>query len=112
MDRDTMFCASFRGILETAGVEALRLPPRSPICRHTSRDSCGECLSRLILFGERSLCNAVGEYVDYHFHRERNHQGLDNRIIHPEEDLGTTVGDVKCRERLGGLLRYYHRPAA
>ena len=48
-----------------------------------------------------------------HYHEERNHQGLGNRLIGPR---GTVVanddGEVQCRERLGGLLRYYHRDAA
>lgn len=53
---------------------------------------------------------AVGCFCD-HYHRERNRQGLDNKIIKPE--FGSAgAGEVNCRERLGGLLRYYHREAA
>jgi len=44
--------------------------------------------------------------------RERNHQGLGNRLIEPGEEVGRTAGDVACRERLGGILRYYYRQAA
>ena len=45
------------------------------------------------------------------FHRERSHQGLENRIIEPE--FGSVEkGEVGCRERLGGLLRYRYRDAA
>jgi len=47
-----------------------------------------------------------------HYHAERNHQGLDNRLIDPGEEVGLTAGEVQCRERLGGILRYYHRKAA
>ena len=44
-------------------------------------------------------------------HRERNHQGLENRIIEP--GFGSAEeGEVGCCERLGGLLRYYYRDAA
>jgi len=43
---------------------------------------------------------------------ERNHQGLDNRLIEPGEEVGSTDGEVACRERLGGMLRYYYRKAA
>jgi hypothetical protein len=46
------------------------------------------------------------------YHEERNHQGLANRIIDPGSEVGRAVGDVQCRERLGGMLRYYHREAA
>jgi putative transposase len=47
-----------------------------------------------------------------HYHEERNHQGLDNLIIHPGSEVGQELGHIKCRERLGGLLRYYYRDAA
>jgi transposase InsO family protein len=68
-----------------------------------------ECLDRLILFGERRLLRARDEFVA-HYHGERNHQGLGNELITPETRpfRGT---HVRCRERLGGLLRYYHRAA-
>ena len=47
--------------------------------------------------------------IDYH--RERNHQGLENNLIEPE--FGSVEeGEVNCRERLGGFLRYYDRDAA
>ena len=70
-----------------------------------------ECLARLIFFGERSLRRAVNEYLQ-HYHRERNHQELDNQIIEPNDTVGAVVGTIKTRERLGGILKYYHRPAA
>jgi putative transposase len=71
----------------------------------------GESLERMIFVGERSLQVAVAEFLS-HFHAERNHQGLDNRLTEPGEELGRTAGDVACRERLGGMLRYCYRPAA
>ena len=46
------------------------------------------------------------------YHQERNHQGLGNTIIIPGEEVGRAGGEIDCRERLGGLLRYYHRRAA
>ena len=65
----------------------------------------------MIFFGERSLRRAVTEYL-VHYHAERNHQGLENRLIDPNEEVGRSDGDVQCRERLGGMLRYYYRQAA
>ena len=65
----------------------------------------------MIFFGERSLRNAVIEFL-LHYHTERNHQGLENTIIDPGEEVGSSTGEVQCRERLGGMLRYYHRKAA
>jgi hypothetical protein len=71
-----------------------------------------ECLSRVILFGEASLHHALTQYVE-HFHHERNHQGKGNVLLVPVASPGTArQGPVQCRERLGGLLKYYEREAA
>ena len=115
MDRDTKFSEAFRIILEQGGVEAGRLPARSlnlnPNLERFMRSAKEECLERIVYFGERSLQVAVAEFLS-HFHAERNHQGLGNRLIEPGEEVRRTVGDVACRERLGGMLRYYYRQAA
>ncbi len=115
MDRDTKFCAEFRSVLEQEGIEPVRLPPRSPnLNAHAERfvrSIKDECLNRLVLFGERMLRHALKNYLA-HYHAERNHQGLDSRIIEPEPQVGTPHGEIVCRERLGGLLNYYHRRAA
>ena len=65
----------------------------------------------MIFFGEKSLHRAVDAYIA-HYHAERNHQGLDNRIIEPGNEVGNDTGKIECRERLGGMLRYYYREAA
>jgi transposase InsO family protein len=116
MDRDGKFSPAFRAILKSAGVEPVLLPPRSPnLNAHLERFHRSlkeECLDRMIFFGEASLRNAVQEFLT-HYHAERNHQGLDNRLIEPGPKVGQTTGTIECRERLGGLLRYYfHREAA
>ena len=70
-----------------------------------------ECLSKLILFGEKSLRHALREYVVY-YHHERNHQGKENLLLFPASDqLPQSERKVRSRERLGGLLRFYHREA-
>ncbi len=46
------------------------------------------------------------------YHTERNHQGLGNELIHPDDGVGAVAGKIECRERLGGMLKYYHRNAA
>lgn len=65
----------------------------------------------MLFFGENSLRRAVSDYLD-HYHRERNHQSLGNRLIEPDENGGQIDGEIQCRERLGGMLRYYYRDAA
>jgi transposase InsO family protein len=116
MDRDAHFSAAFRTILKDAGVTPLRLPPKSPnLNAHLERFHLfikTECLDRMIFFGEQSLRNAVRQYL-IHYHRERNHQGLDNTIIESRAEISQDVGDIhQCQERLGGMLRYYYRAAA
>ena len=68
-----------------------------------------ECLDRLILFGERRLLHVLNEFV-VHYHEERNHQGLGNALIAPAHRAVSRVG-IRCRDRLGGLLRYYYQAA-
>ena len=71
-----------------------------------------ECLSKLILFGEKSLRHALRGYVVY-YHYERNHQGKENLLLFPaSEQLPQSERKVRSRGRLGGLLRFYHREAA
>jgi len=115
MDRDTKFTAEFREILQSASVEPVRLPPHSPnlnaFAERFVRSIKEECLNRMIFFGERMFRTAVQEYTR-HYHGERNHQGLENKLIYPDESVGTATGPIECRERLGGLLKYYHRRAA
>jgi transposase InsO family protein len=115
MDRDSKFTDRFRGILEGEGVEAVRLPPRSPnLNPHIERfirSIKDESLSRMVFFGENMLRNAVRQFLA-HYHAERNHQSLDNKIIHPGDEVGRHEGEILCRERLGGILRYYYRDAA
>ncbi len=115
MDRDGKFCPAFREILKDEDIKPVQLPPRSPnLNAHVERFHRSlkeECLDRLIFFGEKSLRNAIETYLE-HFHAERNHQGLVNRLVEPGEEVGRRDGEVICRERLGGMLRYYYRKAA
>ncbi len=115
-DRDAKFCQSFRELIKTGNVNPLRLPARSPnLNSHAERwvrSVKEECLSRLILFGESSLRRALQQYI-VHYHEERNHQGKGNRILFPSRpEARRNMGAVRCRERLGGLLKYYEREAA
>ena len=115
-DRDTKFCESFRELIES-GVNPLRLPARSPnlnsYAERWVRSVKEECLAKLILFGESSLRRALQQYL-LHYHGERNHQGKENLILFPlkREGARDRKAAVRCRERLGGLLKYYEREAA
>jgi homeodomain-containing protein/integrase-like protein len=115
-DRDTKFCASFRATLASGGIRPIQLPARSPnlnaFAERWVRSVKQECLSKLILFGEASLRRAIGEFVE-HFHTERNHQGKGNLLLFPTKNKidSRRPRSVYCRERLGGLLKYYGRTA-
>jgi len=113
-DRDPLFTKSFRAILESSGVCPVRLPRRSPnLNAYTERfvrSIKSECLAQVIPIGEGHLRRAVREYVE-HYHAERNHQGIGNRLIDSVGDDARCGGSIDCRERLRGLLRYYCRAA-
>jgi putative transposase len=111
-DRDPLYTDKFDSILKTVGVEPVKLPPRSPnLNAHAERfvrSVKEECLDHLILSSEKQLRHVLCEYLQY-YHHERIHQGL-NRIIEPQHE--GHQGEIICIERLGGLLKSYHRKAA
>jgi len=115
-DRDTKFCASFRSVLQSGGVQPIVLPPRRPnlnaFAERWVRSIKSECLSKLILFGEPSLRRAITEFLK-HYHHERNHQGKANRLLFPSpvSPRSTRPGRIRYQQRLGGLLKFYSRAA-
>jgi putative transposase len=115
-DRDTKFSASFRSTLADGGVKSIRLPAKSPnlnaFAERWARSVKQECLSKLILFGEGPLSRTLTEFLA-RYHGERNHQGKDNKLLFPEagHKPKKRVRPVACRQRLGGLLKYYERAA-
>jgi len=111
-DRDPLYTDKFDSILKAAGVDPVKLPPRSPnLNPHAGRfvrSAREECLDHLILASEDQLRYVLSEYLEY-YHHERIHEGL-NRIIEPQHE--GNQGEIICIERLGGLLKSYHRKAA
>ncbi len=114
MDRDTKFYESFRALLSNEGIEPVRLPSRSPnLNAHLERffgSIKSDCLNRLILFGEKATRNAVRQYLA-HYHADRNHQGLSNKLITPLKHPPDVGAEIETTARLGGLLRSYRRAA-
>ena len=113
IDRDAVFSLRFKAILGSSGVEILMTAYQAPnMNAHAERfvrSIRSECLDQMIFVGRASLEKAIAEYAA-HYHDERSHQGLGNEI-----PSGTPVqpeGEVGVAERLGGLLKYYHRQAA
>ena len=114
-DRDALFTTSFRSILKSSGVETVKLPARGPnlnaYAERFVRSIKSECLAQIIPLGEEHLRDAVKQYAE-HYHLERNHQGLDNRLIEKPEGEVDMNSAVVRNERLGGILNYYERRAA
>ncbi len=114
-DRDPLFTRSFCEILNSSNVETVKLPSRSSnlnaYAERFVRSIKSECLAQIIPLGERHLRHAVQEYTE-HYHVERNHQGLDNRLVEEPPGVVHMNSAVIRNERLGGVLNYYDRRAA
>ena len=115
LDRDRLYTTAFRKTLDDFGVKVVRLPARSPnLNAYVERfvlSIKSECLGRLIPLGEAHLRWAVREYV-CHYIAERPHQGLGGALVEWEHRAEDVEGEVRCRERVGGQLRFYYREAA
>jgi hypothetical protein len=115
-DRGGKYCPVFQRLIDTVGVTRVPLPPRSPdlhaYAERWVRSVKEEALSRVILFGEPFLRHALKEYTA-HYHAERPHQGKGNVVLMPALYLSRQhTGPIRCRERLGGVLKCYDRDAA
>jgi putative transposase len=112
-DRDPLYTKDFRTLLKNAGIESTKLPARSPnlncCAERFVRSVKSECLDHLILSSVEQLEYVLEQYSEY-YHHERIHQSLDRMIErkHPIDD----TAEIVCIERLGGLLKSYHRLAA
>lgn len=111
---DPLFTVAFHDLLRTAGVEPVKLSPRSPnlnaYAERFVRSIKEECLDQMIIFGERRLREVIDEYVE-HYHRERPHQGIGNALIQSSAVPPNPEDPLAGRQRLGGLLCSYHRVA-
>ena len=112
-DRDPLYTRGFHEILGYAGVGPVRLPSKSPnLNAYAERfvlSIKSECLDRMVILGERHLRRAIASYME-HYHLERCHQGIGNRVIDGVPELAS--GPVARSERLGGILSHYYRKAA
>jgi len=113
IDRDAIFSPRFKSILRGSGVQILltayQAPNMNVHAERFVRSVKFECLDRMIFLGRESLDRAMAEYAA-HYHEERSHQGIGNELVSGAE--AQRAGVVGTSERLGGLLKYYHRRAA
>jgi transposase InsO family protein len=113
IDRDAIFSSRFKAMLERSGVEILltayRAPNMNAFAERFVRSIKSECLSQMVFVGHASLERAIAEYVA-HYHDERSNQGIGNEIV--SGAMPQRIGQIEVKDRLGGLLNYYHRRAA
>ena len=114
LDNDSLFTKQFCSILGDAGCEVVRTAIQAPnmnaFAERFVQTIKRECLSKLILFGEEHLRRVLSEFVE-HYHAERPHQGIDNKLIARTNDEPPNGNKVVVDKRLGGLLRSYRRAA-
>jgi len=115
-DRDPLFTKLFKATLKGSGVRALKMPKQSPnLNAYAERFVWSikyECLNKMIPLGEKHLAYVIDQYME-HYNQERPHQGLGNRRLSGTSAMAfPRDGPVRCRERLGGLLKTYFQKAA
>lgn len=121
-DRDGKFRAgdgAFDRALTNAGIKSVRLPYRSPnlnaYVERFIQSIQVECLDHFVVLGTRHLDHLLSEYIDYH-NRERPHSSLEFATPMgrppPARAWPVEPREIRCRERLGGVLKHYYRRAA
>ena len=114
-DRAGQFAASFDAVLADAGIQAVKIPPRSPRANAFAERFVltvrAEVTDRMLIFGERHLRTVLTEY-ETHYNGRRPHRGRQlrpPRPDHPVADLSRKR--IKCRPVLGDLINEYERAA-
>jgi transposase InsO family protein len=115
-DRDSKFVAAFDEVFRSEGITVIETPIRAPqanaYAERFVRTVRAECLDWLLIVGRRHLETVLRIYTA-HYNRERPHRGL--ALLSPDSTNAarpTTGGQIKRRDRLGGLIHEYHRTAA
>jgi putative transposase len=118
-DKGSQFRQAFQDYINTRANEegekmqskVVCCPQMNGCCERVIQSIQNDCLNRLIIFGERMLKYTLKQYQE-HYNQERHHQGIGNVIPFPiDGSPRTDRGEMKCKTRLGGLLRSYYREA-
>ena len=114
-DRGGEYGSNFDRFFEGRNIDVMRLAYRSPnlnaYVERFVQSIQKECLDQFLLFGEKHFDYLVREYVE-HYHQERPHQGLGNKLLTGQPPPESGQGEIQCRTRLGGVLKHYYRAAA
>jgi putative transposase len=114
-DHDSKFTAAFDEIFRSEGITVIRTPIRAPqanaYAERFVRTVRTECLDWLLIVGRRHLEGVLRIYIQ-HYNRQRPHRGLALQPPQPLQVKQPPGGEVRRRDRLGGLLHEYYRAAA
>ena len=123
-DRDGKFGDAFDATLRKLRVKTVRSAPQAPNTQAFVERFIGsirrECLDHFVFFGVRHLDGVANSWLE-HYHAERPHQGRENELLFRPRGTKKAAGgemvtlslrDIRCRKRLGGLLKHYERVAA
>ncbi len=117
-DRDSKYGKTFDAVLKQVGVTRVPLPHCSPnLNAHVERliqSIQVECLDRFIVLGTGHLDHLVAEYIE-HYNTERPHSGIEHRTPvgrAPPMAIAQILPSVRCRKRIGGVLRHQFQSAA
>ena len=114
-DRDSKFTAAFDEVFRSEGITVIHTPVQAPQANAYAgrfvRTVRNECLDWLLIIGRRHLEHVLPIYIQ-HYNRERPHRGLALQPPEPEQVTQPPGGDVRRRDRLGGLVHEYYRAAA
>jgi putative transposase len=114
-DRAGQFTASFDAVLASAGLAAVKIPPRSPQANAFAErfvlTARTEVTDRTLIFGERHLRTVLAAY-EAHYNGRRPHRSRQLRPPRPDHLVADLSQQrIKRRPVLGGLISEYQRAA-
>ena len=114
-DRAGQFTASFDSLLADAGIEAVKIPPRSPRANAYAEQfvltARTEVTDRMLIFGERHLRLVLADYAA-HYNGRRPHRSRQLRPPQPDHPVADLSQErIQRRPVLGGLINEYERAA-
>ena len=114
-DRAGQFTDSFDAALASAGIQPVKIPPRSPRANAFAErfvlTARTEVTDRMLIFGERHLRSILAEY-EAHYNGRRPHRSRQLHPPRPDHPLADLSRErIKRRPVLGGLINEYERAA-